>query len=198
MIEISVMVPRPMLETLKHTLLFEIGVVFPEVKVKFVCLEDSKHNARMYTLLVAHTSTGLRFGRDWLYDKTAKGKSWEDLSTEISQRVVDELDNEVQKGGLVDEHLQDQLIVFQALSEGKTIIPGCLDTANSKRGRVERTDEPFGDGSTHTSTVRWVTSQLLPHLKWIDRGRICEGVGWKTSTMTVEDIRDELGSVHIV
>ena len=57
----------------------------------------------MYALLVAHTSMGLRFGRDWLYDEKSKNKTVDDLSTKIAQKVVDELDVEVRKGGLVDE-----------------------------------------------------------------------------------------------
>jgi RNA 3'-terminal phosphate cyclase (ATP) len=183
-IDVSIIVPKALQEPLKKTLLFELGVVFPDVEANFLLVEDSKHNARIYTLLVAHTSTGLRFGRDWLYDRKSKDKSPDDLSTEIAQKVVDELDAEVRKGGLVDEYLQDQLIVFQALAEGKSSIPGSSETATLDRDRVERMEEPFGDGSTHTTTARWVTGQLLPIVKWIDKGRICEGVGWKTSPTT--------------
>ncbi|KAH6674866.1 RNA 3'-terminal phosphate cyclase-domain-containing protein [Halenospora varia] len=185
-IDISVIVPRDMREDLKKALIFELGLVFPDTETNFVLVDDSRHNARMYTLLVAHTTTSLRFGRDWLYDRSSKHKTWEDLSTEISQKVVDDLDNEIRKGGLVDEHLQDQLIVFQALSEGRTIIPGSVETATSDRERVEKAEEPFGDGSTHTTTARWVTSQLLPELQWIDRGRVCEGVAWKASLPMTE------------
>ena len=97
------------------------------------------------------------------------------------QKVVDALDMEVRKGGLVDEFLQDQLIVFQALAEGKSIIPGTVEAANSDRTHMDKTDEPFGTGSTHTITARWVASQLLPHVQWMDGGRICEGAAWKTS-----------------
>ncbi|TVY14433.1 RNA 3'-terminal phosphate cyclase [Lachnellula arida] len=181
-IDVSIIVPSALREPLKKAILFELGLVFPDVEASFVLDEDSKHDARMYTLLVAHTSTGLRFGRDWLYDRKSKNKSLDDLSTEIAQKVVDELDAEVRKGGLVDEYLQDQLIVFQALAERKSSIPGSNDTATSDRKCVERMDEPFGDGSTHTTTARWVTGQLLPNVKWIDNGRICEGVGWKSTS----------------
>lgn len=180
-LDVSMVVPSPLQKPLQETLVFELGLAFPNVEINFLIIEDSKHNARMYTFLVAHTSTGLRFGRDWLYDRRSKNKSWDDLSTEISRKVVDELDAEVRKGGLVDEFLQDQLIVFQALAEGKSCIPGSRDTAKSDQDRVERMDEPFGDGSTHTTTARWVTGQLLPEVKWIDKGRACEGVAWKSA-----------------
>jgi RNA 3'-terminal phosphate cyclase (ATP) len=162
-------------------MLFELGIVFEDTEVNFVVVEDSKHPARIYTLLVAHTSTGLRFGRDWLYDHKIKNKTADQLSKEIARKVVHDLDIEVRKGGLVDEFLQDQLIVFQALAKGKSFIPGTLEAISSERERIDRTDDPFGDGSTHTTTARWVASQLLPQVKWIDKGRICEGASWKAS-----------------
>jgi len=47
---------------------------------------------------------------------------------------------------------------------------------------VEDTSVPFGDGSMHTKTARWVVSQMLPEVRWYDDGRICEGVGWFART----------------
>jgi RNA 3'-terminal phosphate cyclase (ATP) len=184
-------------DPLKKALLFEIGLVFEDVEAKFVVVDDSRHAARMYTLLVAHTSTGLRFGRDWLYDEKSKNKSLDKLSTEIAQKVVDELDVEVRKGGLVDEYLQDQLIVFQALAEGRSIIPGTPEAVTSDREHVDRTDEPFGDGSTHTTTARWVASQLLPQVKWIDKGRVCEGAGWTAGIGDSTSLEEALRKVNI-
>jgi RNA 3'-terminal phosphate cyclase (ATP) len=180
-IDISIVVPAYLQQVLKKTLLFELDLVFPAAEVNFAVVEDSKHKARMYTLLVAHTSTGLRYGRDWLYDKKSKDKDVNQISTEIAQRVVDELDVELRKGGLVDEYLQDQLVIFQALAAGRSTIPGTSEALVSDRDRIDETDEPFGDGSAHTTTARWVASQLLPQAKWIDKGRICEGVGWKVA-----------------
>jgi RNA 3'-terminal phosphate cyclase (ATP) len=71
--------------------------------------------------------------------------------------------------------------MFQALAEGRSSFPGSSEAMFSDRERVDRTDEPFGDGSSHATTARWVTSQLMPHAKWIDNGRICEGVAFKAS-----------------
>ena len=181
-IDVSIITPSNLQQPLKKTLLFELDLVFPGVEVNFAIVEDSKHKARMYALLVAHTSTGLRFGRDWLYDRQSKYKDLDRISEEMAQRVVDELDLELRKGGLVDEYLQDQLIIFQALVAGKSMIPGSSEALASDRERVDKTDEPFGDGSTHTITARWVASQLLPQVKWIDKGRICVGMGWKISS----------------
>ena len=179
-IDASIIVPKDLITSLKRSLQFEVDLVFPGIELNFVVVDDSRHQARMYTLLVAHTTTGLRFGRDWLYDKKSKGKTPDELATEIAQRIVDELDAEIRKGGAVDEYLQDQLVVFQALAEGRSSVPGTAESLASNKERLDRTDEPFGDGSTHTTTARWVTSQLLPHTRWIDKGRMCEGAGWKT------------------
>lgn len=178
-IAISIIVPKHVINTLKNSLLSKINLIFPGAESYFQVVEDSRHDARLYTLLVAHTSTGLRFGRDWLYDGRSRGKTPEELSTEISQKVVADLHLELEKGGLVDEYLQDQLVVFQALAAGSSSMPETSASLYSDRTRVDRTDEPFGDGSTHTTTARWVASELLPRAKWIDKGRICEGVGWK-------------------
>jgi RNA 3'-terminal phosphate cyclase (ATP) len=180
-IAISIIVPGYATSALKNSLLFRISLVFPGVETYFHLVEDSRHKARFYTLLVAHTSTGLRFGRDWLYDRKIKDRTAEELGSEIAQKVVHDLDTELKKGGLVDEYLQDQLVVFQALAAGSSSMPETSAALSSSKVRVDPTDGPFGDGSTHTTTARWVTSELLPHAKWIDNGRLCDGVGWKAS-----------------
>ena len=175
---------------------FELGVVFPNIEVDFLLVGDSRHKARMYTLLVAHTSTGLQFGRDWLYSGSTKNPDFEKIATEIAQVVVDELDAELRKGGVVDEYLQDQLVVFQALAGGRSSIPATLEGLSADRERVDRTDAPFGDGSLHTTTARWVVSQLLPNVKWMGGGRTCEGAGWKTSSLELS-IEKPLGELRL-
>lgn len=149
----------------------------------------------MYTLLVAHTSTGLRFGRDCLYEKKVKDRSADTLSTEIAQMVTDELDREVRKGALVDEYLQDQMLIYQALAEGKSRIPGSLD--EDRNARTDNTDKPFGDGSTHTITARWVISQLIPQVKWSDNGRVCEGIGYKVPEDTIAKLAKNLQNLGL-
>ncbi|PBP22611.1 RNA 3'-terminal phosphate cyclase [Diplocarpon rosae] len=180
-IDVSLLVPMHVQEPLIRSLRLELDMMFPGIEVHFPLVEDSKHNARNYTLLVAHTSTGLRFGRDWLYDGKTRGKSADYLATEIALRVTKELDVEVRKGGVADEYLQDQLIVFQALASGTSSIPRTADALHSSNEREDCTDEPFGDGSMHTTTARWVCSQMLPQVRWSDGGRVCGGAAWKTS-----------------
>ncbi|CAG8957699.1 hypothetical protein HYFRA_00000034 [Hymenoscyphus fraxineus] len=196
-IDISIIVPLVMHGSMKKAFLSELETVFPETNTNFLIVEDSRHIARLYTILVAHTSTGLRFGCDWLYDRSSKNKTSEELSTEIAKKVVSSLNFEVRKGGLVDEHLHDQLIIFQVLAGGKSVIPGSAETANSSRQRMERTDQPFGDGSPHATTARWVTSQFFPNLKWVDKGRVCVGAGWASVKAEVEAAEEAISAVQV-
>ena len=136
-IDVSIIVPRDLQEPLKKSLQYRLDLVFPDAKVNFLLVEDSKHGARIYTLLVAHTTAGLRLGHDWLYDKKTKTKDNNEIGAEIAQKVVDGLDAEIRKGGVVDEYLQDQLIVFQALAEGNSSIPGSAEALTSDKKRVD-------------------------------------------------------------
>jgi RNA 3'-terminal phosphate cyclase (ATP) len=177
-IDITIIAPTFLHDQLVKSLHFEIDLVFPGVEMIFKTIIDSKHGSRMYTLLVAHTRTGLRFGRDWLVDEKTKGMSEDDLATRIAQKVVDDLDVEIRKGGLIDEHLQDQLLIFQALAEGTSAI-SATGTASQIQSNVPlHTGQPFGEGSLHTTTARWVISQILPDVEWSDDGRTCKGVGY--------------------
>ena len=178
-IDITILAPRHLQKMLQEILQSWLDRVFPDIEKIMLLVEDSRHPSRIYALLVAHTATGLRFGHDWLYNRKTKDKSADIICREVSKKVVEGLDAELKKGGLVDEYLQDQLVIFQALAQGKTIIPGCAESLASDRTHTDKTHEPFGEGSLHTTTARWVVSQLLPQAQWFDGGRICEGVAWK-------------------
>lgn len=203
-IDVSVVVPADMHEMLSRALAKDLEMLFPDAEVNFVVMDDSRHEARMYVLLVARSET-LRWGRDLLYAAQRKGKSKSALSDSISRQVCKELYEEISTGGVVDEFLQDQLVVFQALADGKTSFPRSeipdgsahassassivaeveeamagLGLAEKKeRLRKDKTHQPFGEGSTHTTTARWVTAELLPTVKWFNKGTICEGVGMR-------------------
>jgi RNA 3'-terminal phosphate cyclase (ATP) len=184
-IDATTVVPQELRAPLKRMLELELCRAFPGTAVNFLPSGDSRHPARVYTLLVAHSTTGLRVGHDWLYDKSTKGKAADKLAADVARRVVGDLDSEVRKGGCVDEYLHDQLVVFQALANGcssvaSEVLGGSRD--DSDLGRVVRgEEEPFGTGSMHTKTARWVVSQLLPGVEWRDDGQICHGVGWNAS-----------------
>ncbi len=60
-IDISIITPSDMHESLTRALARDLGVLFPDAEVKVLTLEESHHEARMYVLLVAHSAT-LRWG----------------------------------------------------------------------------------------------------------------------------------------
>lgn len=157
----------------------------------------------------------LRWGRDILYTSGKKklkgGRSASSLAQEVSRKVCKELFEEVNRGGDVDEHLEDQLVVFQAMARGRTsfvseaAVKTETDNGNRRaderdrgngngakeldddlarlriggpeRTRRDRTDEPFGSGSLHTTTARYVASLFLPTSTWYNKGQVCDGAG---------------------
>lgn len=204
-IDVTIIAPSPLHADLEATLGQRLGKTFPAVECNFLTPEDSQHEARIYVLLVARSMT-LRWGRDILYSGKRKGKSPAQLSDEVARAVVKSLAEEINAGGVVDEFLQDQLVIFQALAQGSTsfrrdspenqgrvvqetsVIENKLEKLYIGNGpRKDRTDKPFGDmetDSTHTQTARWVAAKLLePKIAWYDNGKICEGVGLHSGTV---------------
>lgn len=201
-IDVTIIAPSNLHEQLRAALRERLGTTFPGVECDFRAAEESSHEARIYVLLVARSET-LRWGRDILYSGKRKGKDLAKLSEEVVRAVVKPLAEEISSGGVVDEFLQDQLVIFQALTEGRTSFPRSSpenDRGNqravqestvienemdrlhiSNRLRKDRTGEPFGDmeiDSTHTQTARWVAVKLLePRVSWYNKGKICEGIG---------------------
>ncbi|KAL1851751.1 hypothetical protein Daus18300_012436 [Diaporthe australafricana] len=206
-VDVTIIAPGAMHADLEAALRERLEDGFPGVECDFRAPEDSRHEARIYVLLVAKSAT-LRWGRDLLYNGKRKGKTAEKLSEEVARAVTRSLAEEVGAGGVVDEHLQDQLVIFQALAEGRTSFPRSRPDSKSQGGkhpkgqeaaaieeeldrlhisdrlRKDWTGEPFGDpgtDSTHTQTARWVTAEVLePKLTWYNKGRVCEGIGLKS------------------
>jgi RNA 3'-terminal phosphate cyclase (ATP) len=195
-IDVSMIIPAEMHEAMTEALVGDLEELFPSVEHSFKVIEDSGADSRIYVLLVAKAGM-VRWGRDILTSmpKKAKGKgpaqTANSLCATISRKLVKELYEEVSMGGVVDEFLHDQLVIFQALAEGRTSFPRGEAKDNleqsmtrlyidDKKLRKEKTDKPFGDGSTHTTTARWVTAELLPGVGWYNKGNICEGIGMQS------------------
>lgn len=230
-VDASIVAPWAMHESLKESLVQDLGDFFPGADVEFKVAEDSGDDSRIYVLLVAKSEADIRWGRDVLTSvpKKSRGKGGKtgakataSVSENVARKVSKELFAEVSAGGVVDEFLQDQLVIFQALAEGRSSFPGSgattkndaatvpspkkesmtpAEAANSnnnsagtagldqalkglKIGEPERKDMvfvPFGEGSTHTATARWVVSKLLRNkVFWYNDGRICEGIGMQS------------------
>ncbi|KAJ8116369.1 hypothetical protein OPT61_g2177 [Boeremia exigua] len=131
----------------------------PEINITF---EDSRHEKRFYLLLVATTSTGLKLGRDWLYDGGVRAGKSSQIIPSIVRKVSDDLIAEIEHEGCVDEWMKDQLVIFQALAKGTSRVNG-----GRKGGRVL---EP----SLHAKTAMWVTQKIV-NVEFDDAGG-CNGM----------------------
>ncbi|KAK4447503.1 RNA 3'-terminal phosphate cyclase-domain-containing protein [Podospora aff. communis PSN243] len=210
-VDASIVAPVAMHGSLCECLSQDLGDFFPGADVTFKVVEDSGEDTRVYVLLVAKSEAGPIWGRDILTsipkksrgkDKNAGAKATASFSESVARKVSKDLFAEVSSGGVVDEFLQDQLVIFQALAEDRSSFPRTgiipsetgtvgtdptaaaleealqdLDLDLGTRERKDKTDEPFGEGSTHTQTARWVVAKLLPQVRFFNKGRICEGVG---------------------
>lgn len=186
---VSILAPDPTSrETIRQRSTERILKYYPYVDIEFPVDEDSKHPKRLYLHLAAETSEGVRFGRDWLYDKKATEYSAPQKCEQLVNRVFNNLCEELSHGGCVDEYMQDQLVVFQALAEGRSEV---------KYG------EGVGHGpSLHAQTARWVTEQILG-TKFDGRG-VCNGVAlrvgekfWERNQKADEVLAEGVGKLGI-
>ncbi|KAH8907990.1 RNA-3'-phosphate cyclase 1 [Coniochaeta sp. PMI_546] len=184
-VDVSILAPGGMHEGLQNAVVRGLEELLPRAEVRFGVVEDTVKESRVYVLLVARSET-LRWGRDVLTSLPKKRKKGQgDFEEYVARKVCMELYEELEGRGTVDEFLQDQLVVFQALADGRTSFPRSgdrgleeelADLTTEDRMRRERAQGPFGEGSTHTTTARWVTAQLLGSVEWYNKGRVCQGV----------------------
>jgi RNA 3'-terminal phosphate cyclase (ATP) len=140
----------------------ELGVMFERRGERFfgsnntpsngdleISFEDSHHEKRYYLLLIATTSTGIKLGRDWLYDQAVRPGKTERIVPTMIKKVSDDLLAEIEHGGCVDEFSRDQLVVFQALAKGRSRV--------NRGRRGEERVEP----SLHARTAMWVAQEIL-------------------------------------
>lgn len=191
-IDITIITPSDLHAPLEAYLREDLETLFPDAQLNFRPPEESGHDARIYVLAVAQSSTSnMRWGRDCLYSGKRKGKKIEVLCREVSRAVTKDLAGEIHRGGVVDEFLQDQLVVFQALAQGRTSFPRCSvdgEQSDTSQKGAETIDEvgqelrglhmgdphhrlkkdrcrgPLGDAesdSSHTQTARWVAWEVL-------------------------------------
>jgi RNA 3'-terminal phosphate cyclase (ATP) len=163
-VEAYVLAPASCKKDIEHELTAKVYGTFGNDIELALHYEDSKHDKRLYLLLIAISANGHRLGRDWLYDE--KIKSLASAIPRLVKRVVKELEGEVQHGGCVDEYMRDQLAVFQALAEG--------------RSEIEAGREESGRGVTpslHALTTYWV-ADLVAGVEF-DQDGVCVGCGMK-------------------
>ncbi|KAI9843280.1 MAG: hypothetical protein M1837_006495 [Sclerophora amabilis] len=178
-IHVSLLAPETIRKHLRREVTDALEDVFPTADVHMAVDEDSESPKRLYLLLVAETSGGHRLGRDWLYDEKITDPSA--AGRKLVRRVVRELEAELlnvdgdERGGAcMDEYMQDQLVVFQALAKGNCRVNGGDQegpgAANTSRREIAKRP------SLHTKTAHWVASQVLG--VEFDKDGNCQGVGF--------------------
>ncbi|PPJ53981.1 hypothetical protein CBER1_02943 [Cercospora berteroae] len=140
--------------------------------------ENSQHDKRMYFILVATVPCpdgqgSYTLGRDWLYQR--KISNHQRATTEMVEKVTNDLADEWASGSWVDEHMRDQLVIFQALAKGRSEVFAGWDLDEREQLR-----EP----SLHARTAEWVAKQLLGVT--FDVEGSCEGVGFDGSRSSKE------------
>ncbi|KAL8758347.1 MAG: hypothetical protein Q9199_001558 [Rusavskia elegans] len=143
--------------TLKKKVIERLLARHPDVEMLFPIEEDTKNGARLYLLIVAETCNGYRLGRDCLWERKSNASMLETMANTVTKQLEEEL----QRGGCVDEYMQDQLVVFQALAEGRSVVCSGKDMY----------------ATLHTKTARWVAEQLLGLT--FDKSGTCHGCGFE-------------------
>lgn len=148
-----------------------------EISIDFT---NSQHDKRFYILLIATSSTGIKLGRDWLYDRAIRPNSLHKIVPDMVKRVSDDLISEIGHGGCADEYMRDQLVVFQALAEGRSEVFG-----------GKREDSALAQPSLHAKTGMWVAKEVLG-VEFDDKGS-CTGIGFaknkkEEEEKTVDDV----------
>jgi RNA 3'-terminal phosphate cyclase (ATP) len=198
-LDVSIIAPVVTHASLQAALMEGLNELYPSAQVRFKNIEDSRDPARLYMLVVASSVGGIRWGRDILSSQPKKVKNLEVFLQQLAKRLCKELHEEISLAGDVDEHLQDQLVCFQALSDGLSTFPRRESGADglelssaqfsaetmdklageTRPGQVRRDDarEPFGHGTMHTKTARWVVAELLPGVEFYRKGDVVRGIG---------------------
>ena len=159
-IHVSIIAPSAdMIERIRECVIFKLERHLDDAEIEFPVSDLSGHRARLYLLLVAETSNGFRLGRDWLFDRRVDQVKPQATVEALVGKVVQDLVHELSHGGCVDEFLQDQLTVFQALAKGTSTVSA-------------------GKPSLHTETTRWVCNRLLG-VAFDEEGH-CQGVGFQS------------------
>ncbi|EME44838.1 hypothetical protein DOTSEDRAFT_70780 [Dothistroma septosporum NZE10] len=139
-----------------------------EADMELVC-EDSGHDKRLYLFMAAtipwppssadsHSTQRKQYvlGADYLYDK--KITKHERAIKEMVDRVSSKMRSKWESGSQIDEHMRDQLIIFQALAKGTS--------------QIQDAEEP----SLHARTAEWVAKKMLG-VQFDVEGN-CEGNGF--------------------
>ncbi|KAF8463880.1 RNA 3'-terminal phosphate cyclase-domain-containing protein [Kalaharituber pfeilii] len=109
------------------------------------------------------------------------------LAQNLFREPVGRLNAAWKRGDVIDEYLQDQLVLWQAVATGRSWVEGKVkeDVLHGEEGEegeevyVDEEGKKWGVGSLHTKTARWV-AQEIAGAEWDGEGlEGCWGVGLK-------------------
>lgn len=192
-VDVSIVVPLRLHAAFHTALTKEISAAFPSAEITFKVTEDSGHPSRNFVFLMAESATGIRWGRSCKGKYDPNDAAPEPMAVRLSRAVVDDIKWEVGAKGEGDFYLQDQLVCFQALAAGRSgfVRRGGKSCRYESYGatqpedisgdevREEDATKPFGHGSMHAQTVRWLAAKMLPGVRFFNGGDVVEGAGVK-------------------
>lgn len=163
--QVTILAPKSGEQAFRSEVTKAMELAFPKLPFD-TAFEPSGHEKRLYMLIVAHASSGARLGRDKLFLQGRTSTALDAAISSVVAQVVGGLKTELEHGACVDEFLRDQLVVFQALAQGRSrVSPG----SHEQGGWIE--------ASLHARTACWVAARMLG--VEFDREGSCEGVGWR-------------------
>lgn len=197
-IDVNLVLPERYHEQMRNQLFKDLTAMYPTASINFKMVEDSRQDVRWYILVVAKCDDGaIRIAEDDLCSLPKKTNQHATFVQSRSRDVCRALYNQTFHDGEVDRHLEDQVIIYQAISDGYSAFRGDIPLAQNGSGdqqnltgamkklsvgegmkmRRDKGVEPFGYGSLHAQTARWVVGELLPAVEFYNGGALVKGVG---------------------
>ncbi|CAN8100182.1 unnamed protein product [Discula destructiva] len=136
-----------------------------------ISMDDNTQGNHAYIIMVAHSSSS-RWARDWINSEPLQGnKDLNSLYKGVSKDLCKALEKEVSSATEcpVDQFLQDQLIVYQALAEG---------TSAFQRQKTDGNEVDDAEETKHVRRARITAMMMLPAASFTEAG-ICTGAGVK-------------------
>lgn len=121
----------------------------------------------------------------WRGEKTDEKGDESNDGAEVEKDEADGKEEKEEKEAGPVAYLKDA--VEQLTLQEEEVTTKEVDEEDAKEGEEDATQKdsmpddmtaPFGQGSLHALTARWVTAQVLPNVRWSANGTVCEGVGW--------------------
>lgn len=191
----TIITPTVMHEPLQEALTEDIESRFPGAEIEFKT-EESGHTDRVYVMLVAKAKH-CRWGRDYINSDRLKDANIASLSKQISSQLAKDLEGESNGDCPIDTFLQDQLVIYQCLAEGRSCFPRPrkdqaaefalrslhLDFPLTKDSLVTMAlrNEMMTD-SRHTQLARYAAAMILPDVNFYNDGKVCVGAGVKSGS----------------